>query len=118
MNAFRTQLIGFVLCTLTLALLGGCPTDSVPSDVLDELAGTYWVEYADGQLVVFALPECRGEAGTWSRLSTPEPEWYTGPALYEVGSDGTWMRLTTDTTLTLDDIMLTYDPAPCVATPD
>lgn len=55
MNAFRAQLIGFVLCTLTLALLGGCPTDSVPSEVLDALAGTYWVEYADGQLVVFAL---------------------------------------------------------------
>lgn len=118
MNACRTQLIGFVLCTLTLALVGGCPTDSVPSEVLDELAGTYWAEYTDGQLVVFALPEYRGEQGTWSRLSTPEPGWYSGPALYEVGTDGTWTRLTTDTTLTLDDVMQTYDPAPRVVKPD
>jgi len=110
----RTALLRTCLIVTPLALLAGCPLDASVLEPLPDVAGTYWVEYGDGELAVFELPEYRGEEGTWHLLATEQPSWYTGPALYEVGEDGSWVRLTTDPGLTLDDIIQLYDPAPRV----
>ena len=113
-----------LIAALPLVLVAGCP---VNPDVVDSgagqsstvpyrtsLAGDYWAEYADGTLAIFELPRYRGAAGAWLTAATPQPEWYTGPALYEVKEDGTWTRLTSDANLTLDDIIQLYDPPPAV----
>lgn len=93
-------------------LIAGCPFDAAGLIGGDTIAGTYWVEYRDGELAAFALPTYRGEAGTWHTLTTARPAWYTGPALYEVNADGSWERLTDDPNLTLDDVLQLHDPPP------
>lgn len=105
-----SRLLGLMI--LPLLLVAGCPVDltQLPADQM--LAGTYWVEYRDGQLMAFELPEFRGETGTWHSLPAAQPDWYTGPALYDVNADGTWIRLGDAGELTLDDVLQTYDPPP------
>ena len=83
-----------------------------PPDLPADAAGTYWVEYQAGQLAVFELPRYRGDVGVWHQLAMDQPDWYTGPALYDVNSDGSWSRLATSDALTLDDVLQTYDPPP------
>ncbi len=106
-----------------LVIVAGCPVDST-SLQLGETAGgdsglkaasdgrEYWVEYADGTLAMFELPQYRGQEGSWQRVARSEPAWYTGPALYAVDADGAWTRLTDDSNLTLDDVIQLYDPPP------
>jgi hypothetical protein len=95
-----------------LILTAGCPVDATVATLPSVDAGTYWVEYQDGALAVFELPTYRGESGVWYTLEIAEPAWYTGPALYEVREDGSWVPLTTGGAMTLDDVLQTYDPAP------
>lgn len=102
------------IAVFPLILMGGCPIDPTLGGVLPAEAGTYWVEYSDSALVVYELPATRDEVGAWHTFEMAQPDWYTGPALYEVHEDGSWDRLTTDETLTLDDVLQTYDPAPSI----
>lgn len=106
------RLAGSMALVLPLALLAGCPITDTPLDLGADLAGTYWVEYDGGQLAVFELPAYRGDEGVWTRLTIAQPNWYTGPALYQVNADGSWMRVMAYEALTLDDVLLTYDPPP------
>ena len=106
------RLAGSLALVWPLASLAGCPVSNTSLDLGADLVGTYWVEYQAGQLAVFELPPYRGDEGVWNRLTIGQPDWYTGPALYEVNADGSWSRLTTDETLTLDDVLQTYDPPP------
>jgi hypothetical protein len=106
---------GFTLLAIAaspLLLTAGCPVDATPAVLSEAPAGTYWVEYQAGSLAVYELPVYRGEAGIWRTVKIAAPQWYTGPALYVVREDGSWDRLTTGDTLTLDDVLQTYDPAP------
>ncbi len=97
---------------LPLALVGGCPAVPEGIDLPASVAGTYWVEYADGALAVFELPAQRGQEGVWHRFEAAEPAWYTGPAVYEVSEDGGWVRLSTQADLTLDEVLQLHDPPP------
>ncbi len=108
-NLRATRLLILFIPTL---LIAGCPVDSTLIDTPAALAGTYWVEYADQTLSVFELPEYRGEEGVWHTFEIAVPDWYTGPALYEVNDDGSWQRLTDDPDLTLDEVLMLYDPPP------
>jgi hypothetical protein len=105
---------GVLAVALPLALLAGCPNVDAPLGLGADLAGTYWVEYQAGQLAVFELPLYRGDEGVWNRLTIAQPNWYTGPALYQVNADGSWSRVMAYETLTLDDVLQTYDPLPRV----
>ena len=106
----RPQIAG-LLCICPLFAIAGCPFDVTSGRLPATLAGTYWVEYGDGALQAFVLPEYRGEEGRWLTLDTATTGWYSGPALYELHDDATWTRLT-EGDLTLDDVLQTYDPPP------
>ncbi len=106
------MLIRLVMSGCSLLAVAGCPVDSTQLPAVDSVAGTYWVEYQDGQLSAYELPQYRGEPGTWRTLAVDRPDWYTGPALYEVNQNGSWLRLTVDDNLTLDDVMQLHDPPP------
>jgi hypothetical protein len=111
-----SHVVPFALLALPLLLVAGCPMDAAQlSGTLPLTSGTYWVEYADGQLAAYELPEQRTDGGKWYAISTDVPQWYTGPALYGVNPDGTWARITSDPNLTLDDILVVYDPKPSAA---
>ncbi len=105
-----------LVAVLPLVLMAGCPDAPGILNLSPSLAGTYWVEYQDGTLVTYELPADRGAEGTWLSAAMAMPEWYTGPALYEVSADGTWLRLEDGADLTLDEVMQLYDPRP--AAPD
>jgi hypothetical protein len=106
------RIAGSLAVVLPLALLAGCPVSSTPVDLGADVAGTYWVEYQAGQLAVFELPAYRGDEGVWTRLTIGQPDWYTGAALYQVNADSSWSRVMAYKTLTLDDVLQTYDPPP------
>ena len=93
-----------------LLLVAGCPVESGPTLDVSLVVDTYWVDYRDGQLLIYRLPEHRVDEGTWYSFTTPAPEWYTGPALYNFNPDGTWTRATWDPDLTLDDLLSLLDP--------
>ena len=63
-------------------------------------------------VAVFTLPEYRNEGGTWYTFEQLAPGWFAGPGLYEMQPDGTWLRLTTDNDLTLDEVLQLHDPPP------
>lgn len=105
------RLAQLVLLVGPLFAVAGCPIDATDGAVAASLAGTYWVEYRAGALEAYVLPEFRDDEGLWLTLDTEVPDWYTGPALYELSDDGTWARLT-DGDLTLDDVLQVYDPPP------
>ena len=102
---------------LALASLGGCPVDNAGTGLQPVEAGTYWVEYQDDSLMAFELPAYRGESGMWRTLETTHPEWFSGPALYELRADGAWDRVTKDNSESLDDVLQTYDPGPRLTLP-
>lgn len=105
------QLARLLLCISPLIAVAGCPLDLTSGQVAATLAGTYWVEFDDGALQAYVLPQYRGEDGRWLTLDTAAPDWYSGPALYELHEDTTWTRLT-EGDLTLDEVLQTYDPPP------
>ncbi|MCK4341708.1 MAG: hypothetical protein KAY37_08305 [Phycisphaerae bacterium] len=109
------RLVRLTLPVLLVVLVAGCPVDPTQWPPAETYVGTYWVEYSDGELAAFELPAYRGEEGTWLTLATDLPTWYTGPALYEVSADGSWIRLTDDEDLTLDEVIQLHDPLPPVA---
>jgi hypothetical protein len=104
------------LLLVPLVVVAGCPFDAASTASVP--TGTYWVEYHDSELAAYVLPAARGETGSWVTVPASQaPGWYTGPALYELGGDLTWKRLTTDTSLTLDAVLQTYDAPPVPETP-
>jgi hypothetical protein len=114
--ASLSHVVPLAFLALPLLLVAGCPMDAAQFSGTPPLtSGTYWVEYANGQLTAYELPEQRTDAGKWYAMPTDVPQWYTGPALYSVNPDGTWTRITTDPNLTLDDILVVYDPKPPAA---
>ena len=110
-HSIQRVAMGVLLLSATV-LLAGCPVDAPQLEPTVVPAGMYWVEYEAGALAVYELPQYRGEAGVWHTLVTAQPEWYTGPALYEVRADGSWTRLTSGDGQTLDDVLQTYDAPP------
>jgi hypothetical protein len=108
------RLARLALSVCPVALVAGCPIDAAQFDGPGVPAGMYWVEHDDGELVLFELPAERSAEGTWFTFETDPPEWYAGPALYELHDDGTWSRLSGDQTLTLDEIIQLYDPRPAL----
>jgi len=98
------------LIVTPLLLVAGCPVQSGPTLDVSLVVDTYWVEYSDGQLLIYGLPEHRVDEGTWYSVTTRAPEWYTGPALYNFNPDGTWTRVTEDPNLTLDGLLSLLDP--------
>lgn len=113
-HADLQRLALLALVAFPLLLTAGCPVDATSATWSEAPAGTYWVEQRDGDLAVYQFPTSRDDTGVWRRVEITQPEWYTGPALYVVSENGTWTRSTTADTLTLDDVLLTYDPAPRV----
>jgi hypothetical protein len=105
-------LVRLLLCTLAPAMIAGCPVPPTLPDDRPESPGMYWAEYRDGELTLFELPRYRGEQGAWHTLGPDLPEWYGGPGLYLLSEDGSWSRLTTDRTLTLDEVIQLHDPPP------
>lgn len=101
-----------LVVTVPLALVAGCPLPAFQYSPLDDLQGTYWIEYVKDEVVVYELPEFRGEDALWYALKTSTPEWYSSPGLYETSGGGVWTRVTTDETLTWDEILQLHDPAP------
>ncbi|MFH1745433.1 MAG: hypothetical protein ABIG44_00145 [Planctomycetota bacterium] len=115
MKHSRTIRIIWVMGALLLgASLGGCPVDLNTLEPPPAAAGQYWIEYTDGELALYRLPDQRGEEGVWYVIETESPEWFTGPAVYELDTEGLWTRLTEDENLTLDEVIQLYDTAPAV----
>jgi len=56
------------------------------------------------------LPEYRDEAGTLYTYDITQPDWYAGPAVYEVDEDGVWTVVIED--VTIDEILTTWDFPP------
>ncbi|MGD8452483.1 MAG: hypothetical protein PVJ57_11740 [Phycisphaerae bacterium] len=108
-------MVGLLGC-LTLAL-GGCPLDPMAIspetfEPLPAIPGLYWAEHTDGELAIYRLPEYREDPGSWTTHEIDPPDWYTGPAVYELDDVGDWTRVTEGDDLTLDEIMQLYDFAP------
>lgn len=121
MKHMTTHIVSVVALTLPILLVAGCPMDMaqldaspVLADMYPDLAGQYWVEYADGELAIFRLPQVRGDDGDWLEIAADMPTWYTGPALYEVDDTGMWQRVTQDDSITLDEIIQLHDPVPAI----
>lgn len=106
------HLVSVSLLVVPVILVAGCPLDNMDFPLTESLEGWYWVEYHDGLLSAYELPEYRGEDGRWITLETTEPVGFTGPGLYEVDADGNWTMLVSGENETLDDFLQTYDPQP------
>jgi hypothetical protein len=78
----------------------------------EQLAGLYWVDYADGELRLYRFPKYRDEDGAMRLLETEQPSWYFGPGLYEADEYFRWQRVPLDQDVTLDDIIQLYDFRP------
>ncbi len=98
------------LSVAALALVAGCPLQPQQLEAAGVTAGTYAVEYADGQLMVYDLPEYRDEEGMLYTYDISQPDWYTGPAVYEVDDNGAWTPIVEN--VTIDEILTTWDFPP------
>ncbi len=99
-------------CLLVLPLLpGGCPLS--PTDEAEALApGVYWVEEDGGATNFYALPDRRLESATLVRTEPDAPEWFDGPASYELDEAGAWTRISTEADQTLDELLQLLDLLP------
>ena len=109
--------VAALCCLSCLCAVGGCPLDLQGIDPASfqpapELAGVYWIEHTDAELAIYRLPEYRGDPGEWLTIKIEPPAEYTGPALYEIDTDGSWTRLTDGDDLTLDEVLQLWDPGP------
>lgn len=121
MKHMTTRIISSIALMFPVLLVAGCPMDMAQLDATPglasaypDLAGLYWVEYADDELAIFRLPAVRGDDGDWLEIAADMPDWYTGPALYEVDAGGAWERITHDDSITLDEIIQLHDPVPAI----
>ncbi len=102
-NALVT-LVGLLVLTIA-----GCPTETALVAPSTWVPGYYWVEYAEGELVVTELPRLNTEAAKTFTVAMAEPDWYEGPALYEVADDGTWTIIARGYE-EYDEFLNLYDP--------
>jgi hypothetical protein len=101
---------------LLSATLGGCPvsaTDLTAGAQVDTMApGSYWVEQDGDTLAYFALPATRGDSGQWVAIAGADTSWYTDPGWYAWSPESGWAKDDALASLTLDDVVQTYDPQP------
>lgn len=103
------------LSAAALLLVAGCPLQPEQLEAAGVTAGSYAVEYDGAQLIVYSLPETRDEEGLWYTFDVPQPDWYTGPAVYEVNENGEWTAVIEN--VTIDEVITTWDVVPAVEAP-
>ena len=69
-----------VLVTGGAGYIGGVTAESLTLET-----GVYWVEWSAGELVLYRMPEYRGDSEEWIVAEGDPPAWYVEPALYKLG---------------------------------
>lgn len=109
--------------TLVFALTGGCPADptlllsqgigaddGAARSLAERPTGLHWVAADGDQLGLLHLPE-RGALPETVWLTMAAPAWYAGEGLYENTAQG-WVVVDVSGDLTLDELLMLYDPLP------
>jgi hypothetical protein len=101
----------------TLVLTAGCPAE-LPQDEMTTpsvVAGVYWVQPVDGELMYFEPASQRGETGQWRDISPMEDAaWYSEPGPHRYDPAEGWSFAPDTPVQVLDDIIQTHDAPPPV----
>ncbi len=100
-----------------LILVAGCPmmmpVDGTEAPAL--VAGVYWVQPVDGDLMYFQPASQRGQAGEWKSIEPgDEAAWYAGPGPHRYDPQAGWSPAPDSPVQVLDDVIQTNDAPPPV----
>lgn len=89
--------------------IAGCPVSGEVEE--PDANATYWVQEFGGRLSYFEFPS-RGNTGRWRLVGDPDTSWYQGPGAYEFTIETGWKYDESTGSISLDDMLQTYDPIP------
>lgn len=106
-----------VLAVAPLLLVAGCPMVMPPEAPLapTTVAGVYWVQAVDGELMYFQPASQRGAAGEWRDIEPmDDAAWYAAPGPHRYDPESGWSPAPDAPVQVLDDIIQTHDAPPPV----